>query len=88
MFSKFCFVIVPHVNPDGEAKNQTWIRDWPNIKYYLKHAFRELPGRDIEFGYPEMRIENKLVSDFIKKYAPVSMHMSYPERPGLTPNLR
>ncbi len=76
LFSEFRFVIIPHINPDGEAKNQAWIKKWPSAEAYLKHAFRELPGRDLEFGYPNMRKENMLVADFIKAYAPVAMHMS------------
>jgi len=76
LFSEFRFVIVPHINPDGEAKNQPWIQKWPNVEDYLRHAFRELPGRDLEFGYPDMRKENKLVADFLKVHAPFVVHMS------------
>ena len=63
LFSEFRFIIVPHINPDGEAKNQPWIKKWPNVEDYLRHAFRELPGRDLEFGYPDMRKENEVVAD-------------------------
>jgi len=76
LFSEFKFIIVPHINPDGEAKNQPWIKKWPNVEDYVRHAFRELPGRDVEFGYPDMRKENKLVADFLKAHAPFTMHMS------------
>jgi len=76
LFSEFRFVIVPHINPDGEAKNQPWIQKWPSVEAYLQHAFRELPGRDLEFGYPDMRKENKVVADFLKAHAPFTMHMS------------
>lgn len=57
--------IVPHVNPDGEARNAAWseatlpavdhrgaedrIYDLP---LYLRQAVREKPGDDIEFGFP------------------------------------
>jgi len=58
LFSEYKFVIIPHINPDGEAKNQAWIKKWPDPVTYLKHVFRELPGRDLEFGFPEMRREN------------------------------
>ncbi len=76
LLSQFKFVIVSHINPDGEAQNQAWIKKWPDIAAYLCHAFRELPGRDLEFGYPDMRQENCLVSTLLKKYAPFSLHMS------------
>ena len=75
-FEKATFVIVPHINPDGEAQNQAWIRDWPDVTSYLKYAFRELPGRDLEFGFPDMRIENKLVAGFFRECAPVALHLS------------
>ena len=60
--------IIPHVNPDGEERNRSWAGD-PSDAYdvgaYLEHVVRELPGDDIEFGYPrdsadtEARPENR-----------------------------
>ena len=57
--------IVPHVNPDGAARNAAWtevtepLRDHlgePDLGYelnrYLAAVVRELPGDDIEFGFP------------------------------------
>lgn len=57
--------LVPHVNPDGEARNAVWseatlpaadhrgaedrIYDLP---LYLRHVVRERPGDDVEFGFP------------------------------------
>ncbi len=76
LFEKFRFVIVPHINPDGEARNQPWIRRWPDVSAYIQHAFREPPGRDLEFGYPDMRVENRLVSSFLNEHAPFSLHLS------------
>lgn len=72
----FTFVIIPHINPDGEARNQTWIKEWPDFESYLQNVFRELPGRDVEFGFPHMRVENKLVSEFLKDFAPFEVHTS------------
>ena len=72
----FTFIIIPHINPDGEARNQTWIKEWPNFESYLQNVFRELPGRDVEFGFPHMRVENKLVGGFLKKFAPFEVHTS------------
>jgi len=76
LFEQYRFVIVPHINPDGEAQNQAWIRRWPDVSAYIQHAFRELPGRDLEFGYPDMRVENRLVSAFLKDHTPISLHLS------------
>jgi hypothetical protein len=57
--------IVPHVNPDGEARNAAWSaptlpavdhRGAPDRVYdlalYLRHVNRERPGDDMEFGFP------------------------------------
>jgi hypothetical protein len=47
--------IVPHVNPDGEARNRAWHSDDDeayDIGTYLAHVVREPPGDDIEFGFP------------------------------------
>jgi hypothetical protein len=47
--------LVPHINPDGEARNRSWygaddaVYDLPR---YLAGRVRELPGDDIEFGFP------------------------------------
>ncbi|NIV16419.1 MAG: peptidase M14, partial [Aliifodinibius sp.] len=73
LFKNYRFVIVPHINPDGEARNQAWINKWPDLSAYLQHAFRELPGRDLEFGFPDMRIENRLVSQFLERFSPFSL---------------
>ena len=76
LFDAFRFVIVPHVNPDGEARNRDWIEQWPSLAAYLAHVVREKPGRDLEFGFPAMRVENRLVADFMRAYAPFGLHMS------------
>ncbi|NNF59465.1 MAG: peptidase M14 [Rhodothermaceae bacterium] len=76
LFEQFTFKIVPHVNPDAEAKNQAWIKRWPNLGAYLIHRLREPPGRDVEFGYPVMRPENRAVSRFLFDYQPIALHMS------------
>ena len=76
LFEQFTFRIIPHVNPDGEARNQEWIEQWPNLSAYLAHRVRELPGRDIEFGYPVMRPENRAASRFLFDYEPIVLHMS------------
>lgn len=76
LFSEFTFVIVPHINPDGEARNRAWTERWPDAEAYLRHVFREPPGRDLEFGFPNMRPENARVADFLRGRAPFALHMS------------
>lgn len=76
LFERFKFIIVPHINPDGEARNQSWIKKWPSAEAYLLHTFREPPGRDLEFGFQNMRPENKCVSAFLSTHAPFVLHAS------------
>ena len=76
LFTTFRFVLVPHINPDGEARNQPWIAQWPRYEAFLQHVVREQPGRDLEFGFPAMRPENRHVAAFLRAYAPYSLHMS------------
>ncbi len=73
---RFEFVIVPHTNPDGEARNRRWIEAWPDPKAYLRHAVREKPGRDLEYGYPSMRPENEHVASFLREHGSLAMHAS------------
>ena len=75
-FERFTFVIVPHTNPDGAARNRRWIEQWPSWTAYLEHVVREAPGRDLEFGFPTMRPENEHVSAFLRDHAPFDLHMS------------
>jgi hypothetical protein len=77
LLQKYTFIILPHINPDGEAKNQQWIARWPDMAAYAQHAFREEPGRDLEFGYPDMRRENKAVSNFLREYAPFELYINF-----------
>ena len=76
VFERFRFVVVPHVNPDGEARNRPWIARWPSLEAYLREAVREPPGRDLEFGFPDMRAENRIVAAFLREHAPFALHMS------------
>ncbi len=69
--------LLPHINPDGEAANARWIAQWPDIAAYLRYAVRELPGRDVEFGYPDMRRENRQVSDYLETRGPINLHVSF-----------
>lgn len=47
--------ILPHINPDGAARNAGWQRTDAaayRLSEYLGRVRRELPGDDIEFGFP------------------------------------
>ena len=87
--------IVPHVNPDGDALNAAWAggvldptgsaREIPDVDLaaYSRHAVRELPGDDVEFGFPRQpnddgyRPENGAVADFLRPGAPFALHASF-----------
>ncbi len=70
------FVVVPHVNPDGEAANRDWIDAWPDPIPFYTGRFREKPGRDVEFAYPDGRVENAIVSAFLREHGPYDLHLS------------
>ena len=47
--------VVPQANPDGESRNRSWQNGDPDLydlPAYLEHVVRELPGDDMEFGFP------------------------------------
>ncbi len=88
--------VVPHVNPDGEARNAVWsgvtlpavdhlgqADSVYDLALYLRHAVRELPGDDMEFGFPRdpgdsgARPENRAVADFLAEGAPFHLHASF-----------
>jgi Zinc carboxypeptidase len=76
LLETYSFHIIPHVNPDGEAANRVWADAWPDLVTYTRNVVREIPGRDIEFGYPDRRQENKAVSAWLSRYSPFDLHMS------------
>src|SRR5690606_32718612 len=76
LLDRFTFRIVPHVNPDAEARNRPWLEAWPDRQAFLQHRQRERPGRDVEFGYPVMRPENRAASRFLFDYEPIALHVS------------
>ena len=73
---RFTFHIVAHANPDGEAKQQPWIERWPDPLALWQNVYREPPGRDVEFGYPDMRSENRAAAEFLSGGAPYALHLS------------
>lgn len=81
--------IVPHINPDGRERNKGWqdVDDpvAPSDVYdpvrYLSHVVRELPGDDLEFGFPrsgegtEVRPESRAVYEWWRGAgAPFHLH--------------
>lgn len=55
LVSRLEWWIVPHANPDGERRNRAWQapgRDAFDLPWFLRHRVRELPGDDMEFGFP------------------------------------
>jgi hypothetical protein len=77
VWERYTFYILPHINPDGEKRNVKWMKDWPNFEAYLSSAFREPPGRDVEFGFPKMRRENELWSNWLEAEGPFQLHISF-----------
>jgi hypothetical protein len=78
--------IVPHVNPDAEARNRAW--QFPIPESFdpvrtLAGAIRELPGDDLEFGFPRDvedaggRPESRAVFDWWREAdGPFALHAS------------
>ena len=77
--------VIPHINPDGAAANAAW--QAPDVEHYdlaayLRYRIRELPGDDIEFGFPRdehdggARPENRAAWGFWRDHAPFDLHVS------------
>lgn len=88
--------VVPHVHPDGEERNRAWWRRQVpvvdsrgaadvacDLKAYLEGVERDVPGDDIEFGFPRddsdrgARPENLAVAGFLREAGPVDLHGSF-----------
>lgn len=73
------FRVVPQMNPDGANRNRGWFKSPPDFKTYLRHAVRELPGDDIEFGFTEegsARPECRAAMAFLRGGVPPRIHAS------------
>ena len=77
--------VIPHVNPDGADCNAAWQTPGSaryDLVSYLRHRVRELPGDDIEFGFPHgagdegARPENRAAWQFWQGGAPFDLHVS------------
>ncbi len=82
LFEQVTFRIVPHVNPDAEARNAPWISPFDasqpteSLAAYLRHRLREAPGRDVEFAFPDARPETAAVARFLFSAGPPALHAS------------
>ncbi|MEM0961981.1 MAG: M14 family zinc carboxypeptidase [Bacteroidota bacterium] len=82
LFERFTFRIIPHVNPAAEVANWGWIeRHDPadvagSLSRFLRWRRRERPGMDVEFGYPDLRPENRAATAFLFRTGPVALHAS------------
>jgi len=76
LLGRFTFAVIPHLNPDGEARNRAWLRAWPDADAFARAAVREPPGRDVEFGWPDLRRENADAALFLKEHGPYALHAS------------
>ena len=77
--------VVPHLNPDGAAANAAWQppdAERYDFVAYLRHRRRELPGDDVEFGFPRgpddggARPENAGAALFWRDERPFHLHVS------------
>ncbi len=96
--TKVSWCLVPHANPDGDAANAAWreallpaakndLRRGYDLNAYLDGAIRELPGDDVEFGFPSSAIdtrarpENRAIASFLRTSAeahgPFALHASF-----------
>ena len=85
LLARYTWWILPHVNPDGEAINRAWHAD-DDSEYdlirYLGNVVRELPGDDIEFGYPRdaddvtARPENRAAANWWRSGGTFHLHAS------------
>lgn len=78
--------IVPHLNPDGAAANAAWQppdAERYDFVAYLSRRRRELPGDDVEFGFPRgpddlgARPENAGAAVFWRDEGPFHLHVSF-----------
>jgi hypothetical protein len=86
LLAEYQWWIVPHINPDGEKRNSEWQvpEDGEyDLISYLSNRIRELPGDDIEFGFPigpddlGARPENRAVFDWWSEApGPFCLHVS------------
>lgn len=79
------FRLVPDANPDAAARNAAWWdpSDGADLPTYLLDRVRELPGDDLEFGFPggpqgddKIRPEAEGIAAFLREGGAVDLHGS------------
>lgn len=82
LLKKWTFYIIPQMNPDGALRNKNWTTLPLSLKLFLEKSDRDLPGEDLEFGFPEstentnIRPENKAAIDFLGGHGSYHAHFS------------
>ncbi|RMF32546.1 MAG: peptidase [Bacteroidetes bacterium] len=86
LLQRFTWYVVPHANPDGEARNRSWYSESDETYHfgrYVQHVVRELPGDDVEYGFPiegqapPLRPENAFIYAFWRSAGrPFHLHAS------------
>lgn len=76
LLSNWTLYLIPHANPDGEADNRPWIDVWPDLPSFVSTVRRELPGRDLEFAYPDGRQESNVLSAWMREQGPFDLYAS------------
>ncbi len=78
MLTDYQWHIIPHVNPDGRKINNRWWcseQEQVDLIAYLTYRIRELPGDDMEFGFPRhpgdpgARAENQVIYTWWTRFA-------------------
>jgi hypothetical protein len=96
LLEQISWTVVPDVNPDGAHRNASWSATFVetpdhlgeadvgfDLVTYARNVVRELPGDDIEFGFPrgdddlDARPENNAVAAFLRGGAPFHLHGSF-----------
>ena len=96
LLQDYRWYMVPHTNPDGARRNAAWsdhvlettdhegeIDQAYDPVIYVSHVARELPGDDIEFGFPRdssdalARPENLAVAAFLESAGPFHLHGTF-----------
>jgi hypothetical protein len=86
LLARYEWWIIPDVNPDGAERNRPWQQEGAaeyDLIDYLTGAVRELPGDDIEFGFPGdpddagARPENRAAAAWWRQAGgPFALHVS------------
>jgi hypothetical protein len=93
LLTAYTWYVVPDANPDGAERNAAWAQSTVtladsagkedrgfDLSAYALGVVRELPGDDVEFGFPRSpqdsaaRPETRAIASFLDAGAPFSLH--------------